>query len=292
MGSYIVDELLKTNFNIKLINRKESQAINDDRCEEIVVDLHSEDLAMKLEGCDCVIYNIGIIREFPRKGVSFKNIHKDLAIHAVNMAEEANVRKFILMSANDVDLLRTAYERTKYSAEQYLIRSKLDWTIFRPSIIFGDPKGRMEFCTQVKRDMVNIPLPLPIFFSGFNIMEMGKFSMNPIHARNVAEFFIKSIKLEESNFNIYNLGGTKSYTWIEMLESIASMCGKKKYKIPVPFNIIKLASLFFDQYNWFPVTRDQLTMLADGNTCDSNEYFLKFNINEIPFDSNSLKYLS
>ena len=292
VGQYIVDQLIESNFNIKLINRAQSKSNQSSRCKEVAIDLYSQDLCEQLKGSDCVIFNIGIIREFPSKGISFKKIHQDLAIHAVDMAKKANVEKFILMSANDIDLQRTPYEKTKYIAEQYLIKSKLDWTIFRPSIIFGNPYDKMEFCTQVKRDMVHMPLPLPIFFSGFNFMKAGTFMMSPIHVKNVAEFFVKSINLKDSKCKIYNLGGTQKYTWAEMLTIISSACRKNKYKIPVPFNFVKIACLFFDQFNWFPVTRDQLIMLEKGNTCQSEKYFSQFNINEIPFDSTSLKYLS
>ena len=292
VGQYIVEQLIEYDFDVKLINRKNSQSNNNTRCKEVLIDLYSEDLFQELKGYDCVIFNIGIIREFPRKGVSFKEIHQNLAIRAIDMAKKANIKKFILMSANDVDLLRTSYERTKYQAEKYLIQSTLDWTIFRPSIIFGNPKGKMEFCTQVKRDMVSMPLPLPIFFSGFNFIKAGRFKMSPIHVKNVAEFFVNSIKLKDSNHKIYNLGGTKSYTWVEMLKTISSACGKNKYRMPVPFDFVKILGFFLDQFKWFPVTRDQLTMLQDGNTCKSSEYFLQFNIDEIPFDLNSLEYLS
>ena len=292
VGQYIVEELIESNFDIKLINRKKSKLNNDTRYKEVVIDLHSEKLFQELNGYDCVIFNIGIIREFCRKGISFKKVHQDLAIHVIDMAKKANIKKFILMSANDVDLVRTSYERTKHKAEKHLIQSKLDWTIFRPSIIFGDPKGKMEFCTQVKRDMVRVTLPLPMFFSGFNFMKAGRFKMSPIHVKNVAEFFVKSIKREDSNYKIYSLGGTVSCTWAKMLKTIASACGKRKFRIPVPFSIVKIPGFFLDQFNWFPVTRDQLVMLQDGNTRESSKYFLAFNINEIPFDVNSLDYLS
>ena len=292
VGQYIVEKLFDSGFDVKLISRKKSHSHKDKRAKEVIVDLYSKDLLQALKGSDCVIFNIGIIREFHKKGILFKKIHQDLAIHTINMAEKANVKKFILMSANDIDLMRTPYERTKRKAEEHLIQSNLDWTIFRPSIIFGNPKGKMEFCTQVKRDMVMMPLPLPIFFSGFNFLKAGSFKMSPIHVNNVAEFFVKSINSKNSNYQIYSLGGTKNYTWIEMLKAIAFASGNRKFSIPVPFSLLKILSFFLDQFNWFPVTRDQLVMLQDGNTCESSKYFSEFNIDEIPFNQNSLSYLS
>ncbi|GIT57575.1 MAG: hypothetical protein Ct9H300mP18_10040 [Candidatus Neomarinimicrobiota bacterium] len=64
-----------------------------------------------------------------------------------------------MMSANGVKVDGTGYQKTKYLAEEYLKFSNVDWTIFRPSLIFGDPRGgdRPEFCSQLKKDMLSLP---------------------------------------------------------------------------------------------------------------------------------------
>ena len=291
VGWYIVDQLLESGYSVKMINRNENPNAYINKTEQISIDLKSNLLYKELNDCDCVIYNIGIIREFQHMGISFKNLHKDLAIHAMKMSEQAGVRKFILMTANGVERCSTSYEKTKFEAEQYLMKSKLEWTIFRPSVIFGDPNGKMEFCTQVKRDMVKFPLPLPIFFNGFNFFDAGLFKMTPIHVKNVAQFFVKSIDKESSNKKIYKLGGATSYSWKEILKIISDACGKKKWSLPVPIGAIKLIAFFFDRFSWFPVTRDQLTMLAQGNACESSKYFAQYDIDEISFDVKNLDYL-
>ena len=70
------------------------------------------------------------------------------------------------MSANKVELCRTGYEKSKFASEQWLINSNMDWTIFRPSIIFGNPDEKIEFCSQVKRDIINIPYLCHYFLMG------------------------------------------------------------------------------------------------------------------------------
>ena len=290
VGRYIVKELLVQDYTVKFINRKKMD-FNNLTCEQSVIDLFSDDLCYELQNFDCLIYNIGIIREYPRKGISFKTIHENLAFHAIKAAEKAGVKKFILMSANKVELCRTGYEKSKFASEQCLINSKMDWTIFRPSIIFGNPDEKIEFCSQVKRDIINIPLPLPLFFNGIDIANAGSMKMNPIHVKNVAEFFVKSISLESSNSKIYELGGANQYSWKEMLQMISLACEKRKYSVPVPLIAIKFLASIFDRFSWFPVTKDQLVMLSDGNSCNTEKYFSEFNINEIPFSIEQLRYL-
>ena len=54
---------------------------------------------------------------------------------------------------------------------------------------------------------------------------------------------------------------------------------------------VKIIAFFLDQFKWFPITRDQLTMLVEGNICNSQKIFEEFNIKPIKFDKNSLQYL-
>ena len=77
-----------------------------------------------------------------------------------------------------------------------------------------------------------------------------------------------------------------------MLQIISDACGKRKWSAPVPTGAVKLAAFFFDRFSFFPVTRDQITMLENGNVCESDKYYSDFNIDEITFDTTALEYLS
>ena len=66
---------------------------------------------------------------------------------------------------------------------------------------------------------------------------------------------------------------------------------KKKWMIPVPIYAVKIIALLLDRFQFFPITRDQITMLLEGNTCDSKQLFEEFNIQPIEFSSKSLSYL-
>ena len=52
-----------------------------------------------------------------------------------------------------------------------------------------------------------------------------------------------------------------------------------------------MAGTLLDRFPWFPISRDQLTMLMEGNICDGSKAFRDFNINPIPFSLESLNYL-
>ena len=295
VGTYITEELLNNNHDPVLLVRpgSENKVYLPEKCHVNIGDITDfESIEQTINNTDAVIYNIGIIRQFPKKGITFEAMHFEGARHCMEAAERLGVKRFILMSANGVKYNGTLYQSTKFLAEQYLKNTELEWTIFRPSLIFGDPKGTQEFCSQLRDDMLSLPLPAPLFFEGLIPWAAGKFEMSPVHIKDVAVFFVKALNNGKTIGKIYELGGPKSYTWIELIDLIAAASGKKKWKIPAPVTPIKLAASIFERFPFFPITKDQLTMLLEGNTCDSTNSFKLFEVDPISFSTENLEYLT
>jgi NADH dehydrogenase len=295
VGTYIAKELLKNNHDPHLLVRpgSEYKVFQPEKCKVNIGDLKDfETIELTVKDSDAVIYNIGIIRQFPKKEITFEAIHFEGAKHCIDVAKKFGIKRFILMSANGVKYDGTVYQSTKFLADQYLKNTGLDWTIFRPSLIFGNPNGRQEFCSQLREDMLNLPLPAPLFFEGFNPWNAGQFAMSPIHVKDVASIFVKALVMEKTIGKIYELGGPESYNWIQLIDIISAASGKKKWKIPAPVTPIKLAASIFERFPFFPITKDQVTMLLEGNTCDSTSSFENFEVDPISFSSENLGYLA
>ena len=294
VGKYLLKSLINYNHEIYTLVRNGSEnKINEINHVNIINgDMNNKtSIEQTIMNCSTVIYNIGIIREFPSKGISYKKLHYEYAKNVIDKAKQYNVKHFILMSANGVKENGTGYQHTKYLAEEYLKASGLNYTIFRPSLIFGPPKNDQEFCTQLRDTMINLPIPAPLFFPGFNIFQVAQFKMSPIHVENVAEFFVKSIEQKNHYMKTYALGGLKSYNWKQIITNISAALRKNKWMIPAPAMAVKMIAFLFDKFKFFPITRDQITMLLEGNTCDSKHLFQEFNITPIDFSIQSLSYL-
>ena len=293
VGSYLLDELKSHNYNCQILVRPGSESkIKNPENHNIVLGDISDNLAIQktLKDVDVIIYTVGLIREFKRKNIRFDNAHYYGVRNVVKEAEKLNIKRFILMSANGVKKDGTDYQKTKYLGELELINSNLNWTIFRPSLIFGDSEGKDEFCAQLKKDMLSLPFPAPLFYNGILPLNAGQFKMSPIHIKNVVSFFIKSITMDNTINKTYNLGHD-SYTWKQLIHIISNSYGKNKWTIPAPVLPIKLIAFLLERFKWFPITRGQLTMLLEGNTCDSQKVFNEFNVKPIKFNQESLSYL-
>lgn len=294
VGSYVVDALLEAGHELRVLTRPGSEHKLSARpnCAAVPGTVASEDaLRDCLSGTDAAIYLIGILRELPRQGITFDALQRRGAERTIAVAEELGVGRFLLMSANGVDAAETRYQTTKLAAEERLKGSTLRWTIFRPSVIFGPPRGRMEFCTQLKQELIDSPLPAPLFFSGLSPLGAGAFRLAPVHIEDVAAAFASALEREDAIGQTYALCGPDSPTWKEILQALATASGKSKLMLPAPAMVLEPVASLLGRFSWFPVTRDQLRMLLAGNTC-SEDGLARLGVAARPFDQAQLRYLT
>lgn len=293
IGSYLIDELLEFGMQPVVLVRpgSDSRLRHAVECEVVTGDLNDSDAVMRLvRSVDAMIYNVGILREFPSRGITFNRLQYEAPKHVIDAALQAGVSNFLLMSANGIRPDGTTYQRSKYSADSYLAQSGMDYSIFRPSVVFGDPRGRMEFATQLCRDIINVPLPAPLFFNGLNAANAGKFELSPVHVKDVARAFVNQLAAPLESNRIFHLGGPDILTWKDILKTIASAVGKDKLMLPVPVQGVRLAATLLDRFESFPITRDQITMLMESNVCAAED-LNSMGIIPRPFNDEELGYL-
>ena len=293
VGGYLVDALLARGYQPALLVRggSESRVRRAEDCRIVPGSIDDGDaLAALVAGCGAVIYCVGILRESRKDGVTFEATQYEGAVRLLRAAESACIGRMLLMSANGVKPGGTPYQDTKYRAERAVLSSGLNATVFRPSVIFGDPSGKMEIATQLYRDMVRPPIPAIDFFSAFG-ENRGAVRMSPVHAADVADAFAGALDNPATFGEVYELGGPEIVSWGAMIRTVADAVGRRKLLLPMPIEVMKLAAFFLDWLPLFPVTRDQLTMLAEGNTADPT--ILAGLIDRAPrtFSTDTLTYL-
>jgi NADH dehydrogenase len=293
VGGYLTRALAAAGHEPSLLVRagSESKLSADTDVRTTQGDLSSKAaLQAAMEGCSAVIYNVGILREFRSRGITFEETQYQGLVRTVEAAKAAGVKRLLLMSANGVKQPGTLYQETKRRAEEYALQSGLDVTVIRPSVIFGDPQGKMEFATQLYRDMVKPPIPAVGFFSGSS-PEKGPIVMSPVHIEDVASAFAAALENDETIGETYALGGPEVLTWTDMLKRIGEATGRRKLILPMPTYIMRIGATLFDWLPFFPVTRGQLTMLEEGNTADPVILERLIGRSPTPFNVDTLRYL-
>ena len=285
VGSYLIDALVAAGHDVVAMVRpgSEDKLRGGERVMAVPGELGKAAVLNDLvDGCDAVIYNVGLLREFPRQGITFEQAQYQGVVDTVNAMQQAGVRRLLLMSAIGVKHPGTKYQSTKRRAEQHALDSKLNVTVLRPSVIFGDPRGTMEFATQLYRDMVRPPFPA-VSFPGVE--------MSPVFIEDVADAFVAALEDDSTIGKTIELAGPEILSWDDIVARIADAVGRKKLVLPMPIWMMRAGATLFDWLPFYPVTRDQLTMLEEGNTAPSSPLQELIGRAPQPMSADALSYL-
>ncbi|HIJ82336.1 MAG TPA: NAD(P)H-binding protein, partial [Desulfuromonadales bacterium] len=162
VGGHVVRELLGRGHEVCLLaHRRSPELKNVQQFEGDVTRLESFECAAA--GCEAFINLVGIIREFPSRGITFEKLHVEATANALAAARKAGIRRYIQMSALGTrpDAV-SRYHRTKFQAEELVRSSGLEWTVLRPSLIYG-PKD--AFINMLAGQMRLAPI-MPVIGSG------------------------------------------------------------------------------------------------------------------------------
>jgi len=291
VGAYILRELIARGHTARCLVRDPSAvpAVSGKGVEKVKGDVtNPKVLAGTMRGCDAVIHVVGIIEEHPSQGVTFERIHYEGTVHVVDEARQSGIDRFIQMSANGARAAGiSAYQTTKWRAEEYVRGAGFaHWTIFRPSVVFGDPGPESpEFSTQLARTLVK-PFPiLPVFGD-------GTYRMQPVSVEEVAAAFVQALDRAAADRKTYCVAGQASYAFNDILDRIAGGLGlAPKPKLHQPLWLARPLIQTIGKLGLLPISPDQFEMLIEGNTCDADPFYRDFDVTYKPFTAENLAYL-
>jgi uncharacterized protein YbjT (DUF2867 family) len=260
VGQEVIHQLFSAGHSVRALVRAEGALAHFNGIKEIIGDItQPESLREQLCGCDAVIHLVGIIREFPKKGVTFKSLHVKSTENVLQAAAEQGVKRYLQMSANGTrENAVSKYHQTKWEAEEMVRRSGLDWTIFRPSLIYG-PKD--QFINMLARMIKLLPI-VPV-------MGDGKYQLQPVNVIDVANGFVTALDQEKTVGKTYQCCGSQAFSYDQLLDAIAQTLGlvAGARKIHQPLWLMKPVVAALQSVAQFPMTSDQLQMLLEGNVC-------------------------
>src|SRR5690606_23247138 len=291
VGSYVLRELVRQGHEVRCLVRGTTRRVpaQNSSVEQVEGDLLDPvSLAGTMDGGEAVIHLVGILEEEPSKGITFESIHYEGTKAVANAALEAGIARFIHMSADGARPDGVSeYQRTKWKAEQYVQSAGFDhWTIFRPTLIFGDPgPDNPEFASRIARLLVK-PFPiLPVFGK-------GDFEVQPISIDEVSRAFVQALTKPHSAARIYPAGGPEVMTYTVMLDRITEAVGHAvKRKLHVPMAVARASVKTLGRTGLRPITPDPSEMLVEGNTCDHSAFFADFDVSPTRFAPENLSYL-
>ena len=178
--------------------------------------LLEQQLQKKLKNYDALVHLIGIGIE--SSGSTFEEINVNLTKNTIKLCKKSGIKKIIYISGLGVSKNNTSnYFTSKYKAEQEIINSGLDYTIFRASYIIGKTDHLTKSLSkQMKKGVIIIP-------------GSGKYQLQPIFVEDVAKIILKSILEKKFSKKILDLVGPRKISFEDFVK-LFSKNTKVKFK--------------------------------------------------------------
>ena len=280
VGTAVVSELLEAGHEVRVLSRKAPERLPDGVTHVPGSIVTEEGLDALVQGVDAVVHLVGIIKETGEN--TFKKAHYEGTVNVITAASLAGVHRYLHMSAlGSREKAVSKYHQTKYAAEEAVRASGLDWTIFRPSTIFGPGDAFINMLIDMMRKTPFMP-----------VVGGEKTRMQPISVQNVASAFRTALESDVTIGKTYELGGPEELNLRQILEIVAQVIELKRVLINIPLwavsPIVKIAQLFNIP---LPVTSDQLIMLGEDNIRTGGDPVEELGVSWTPFEEGIRHYL-
>jgi len=291
VGQEILKQLHAAGFAIRILARDPESKRVQDTVSRYRAEVHSGNvltpgsLVGALNGMHAVIHLVGIISEIGES--TFENVHVRGTRNIVAAAREQGVKRFVHMSALGTRANAVSrYHRTKWEAEEMVRGSGLDFTIFRPSLIFGPRDHFVNLFAKIIRFSPIVP-----------ILGRRNAKFQPVAIETVAGAFVKSLTETRAIAETFDLAGPEVFTMSEIIDQVLAVMKRKRLKVHVPAAVARIQAGFLEFLfpkilrKAAPLNGDQLIMLQEDNVGNAQPANELFGLRPVPFREGIEKYL-
>jgi uncharacterized protein YbjT (DUF2867 family) len=276
VGKAVVRALLARGFLVRCLVRpgSEQDLRGFESIDRVPGDVMDPDrLVPSVEGCVAIVHLVGIIREQPGRGITFERLHRQATRNVVALARAAGVKRLVHMSALGTRPgARARYHQTKWEAEEAVRGSDLEWTILRPSIIFGRGDAFVSTLGTAVRRLPVMP-----------VLGDGRYRLQPIPVEQVAEGFARALRTPATVDQTYEVAGPAPYAFVDLLGEIGRAVGRPHVRtLHVPLAAVRAVTRALDWLPLYPISRDQLIMLEEESITDPSRFFTELGLEPEP----------
>lgn len=286
IGSALVRRLVAGNQPVRALVHTPAKAAAQladlrDRLEIVAGDVTRPDtLRPAMEGVQAVVHLVAIAMEKGR--ATYEGVNTQGTVNLVDAAQAAGVRRFINMSQNGADsALPYPFLRSKGKAQDYVAASGLDWTAFRPSVVWGPDD---EFANVQARLIKLAPLIFPIVGD-------GKARFQPVYVGDLVEAVARALDDDTTIGREMGIGGPEVLTYEEIVRRVLAALGTRRVLVHVPVPLLRPAVAIMARLPNPPVTPSLLDLLKIDNVVERNALVEHFGIAPRPFVPEHLGYM-
>lgn len=244
-GSRVVPLLLKSGYAVRCLYRASSDRsfLTDSNIEWALGDVSdSQSLSTAMQGADALV-NIA----------SLGFGHADAII---STAKATGIQRAIFISTTAIfTQLNAPSKKVRVAAEHAIEASGLNYTILRPTMIYGSSRDRNMW--RLIRFMRYSPV-VPVFGDGKDLQQ-------PIYVDDVAQAVVSCLSNDATIGKSYNIAGRHPLTYNDVIDTTARLMHRRVWKICVPSKpIVSLLRLFEKFRIPFPIKAEQVQRLNEN----------------------------
>ena len=278
LGRRVVRELLERGHQVRcLVHSPGKERMFSHRAVEVQYGsiLDTAALSSAFYDVDATVHLVGMIRQTRRD--SFEDIHREGTANVVAAAKEAGAGHFLHVSvigaANDRSY---PYFYTKWQGEQEVINGGIPYTIFRPSLLFGEGD-----------EFLNALAGLVRIFPLFPVIGSGKTRLHPLAADDLARCIAITLGREDLKGQTLELGGPQRMSYNELVSEVAKGMGKRRLRVHLPvwpvYAAAAVSQLFMSRP---PITTNQIKMIGIRSVAVPGEVERVFGFTPRPMEGN------
>ncbi len=259
VGRHVSHQLCAAGYRVAVPTRNRERAKEDlillPTADVFYADVHEpESLRRAMHKCDAVVNLVGVLHD-GRGNASFEKAHVEFARKVVAACRDSGIRRLLHMSALNADpQAPSKYLRSKGEAEAIVRGSGLDYTIFRPSVIFGPEDRFLNLFAQLQR------------FAPAMVLGSADAQFQPVYVEDVAACYVAAVKRLDTIGQAFDLVGPRVYALRDLVRYVGELTGHRRPIFTLGPGLSMLQAGIFEHLPGRLLTRDNVRSMTRPST--------------------------
>ncbi|MBU3912757.1 MAG: NAD-dependent epimerase/dehydratase family protein [Nanoarchaeota archaeon] len=189
--------------------------------------------------------------------------------NVINASKKFHVKKIILLSSMSAKRSHPdSYGKNKIEIEQIIKESGINYTILRPSIIYGPGSKSFDFIIEKIKKLPFVP-----------IMGSGKYYIYPVSVDDVVFSIERCLDNKKTDRKEYDLPGGERIYFIDLINELKKSAGINKRNIKIPLSVCKMVSIIFPKV----ISRENINNMTENSLADFRDARKDFDYNPVKF---------
>ena len=278
LGSHLVNALNAKDAQVRCLVHPKAQEIDINILRAVDAQVFRGNLAdsvtdgavhLAFQNVDVAVHLIGSVA--PKRGEKMSELHVEQTRAFVQHCLKAGVKKIVMItSLGAAQNAQSEYHRTKWLAEQEVVKSGIPYVVLRPSLIVGRTFGRRDSKIVSRyKTMIATKNKVPLIAGGGN-------KTQPIFIDDLVQAIVRCMFEPLSNSQVFGqaleLGGANVVSMRDFVTLLMTdVVGQTKAIANIPVLIAQIAARVMELAQEVPtLSIDQVKMAQLDNICREN----------------------